>query len=119
VPATGLFTYPDLSVSCPPQFLEQAHLDTLINPVLLVEVLSESTEAYDRGKKFENYRSIPSLQAYLLVAQDRMHVERYTRQGGGDWLLHEVVPGGRLRLALPCGECEIAVEDLYGRQFKI
>ena len=117
VPATSLFTYPDVSVACPPQFLEKSLLDTLVNPVLLVEVLSESTEAYDRGKKFENFRAIPTLCTYVLVAQDRPHVERYTRQGAGDWLLHEVGPGGQLHLALPCGECQISLTDIYARVF--
>ena len=117
VPATGLFTYPDISVACPPKFLEPTPLDTLINPVLLVEVLSESTEAYDRGRKFENYRTIPSLREYVLVSQERVHIEHYTRQDNGDWLLHEVGPGGQLRLSLPCGVCELSVADIYARVF--
>ncbi len=86
VDATGLFTYPDIVIACgEPRFLD-AELDTLLNPVALVEVLSPSTEAYDRGKKFAHYRRIPSLVAYVLVAQDRPQVDRYTRRGD-EWVL--------------------------------
>ena len=109
VPASGLFTYPDVSVVCgPPQFLDGAE-DTLENPAVLVEVLSPATESYDRGKKFEGYRSIPSFADYLLIAQDRVMVEHYRRQEGGGWLLVERRAGEGLRLG--CGE--IAVDDLY------
>jgi Uma2 family endonuclease len=70
VPETGLYTYPDLVVVCgEPQFQDDV-FDTLLNPVLLVEVLSDSTESYDRGKKFQHYRSIESLQEYILVSQN-------------------------------------------------
>ena len=85
--ATGLYTYPDVVVFCGQPQLQDAHLDTLLNPTLLIEVLSPSTEAYDRGRKFEHYRSIDSLQEYLLVASDRMHSDLYTRQADGRWIL--------------------------------
>jgi len=79
VQATGLFTYPDVTVVCgEPQF-EYDRGDVLTNPVLIIEVLSDSTEAYDRGAKFEMYRTIPSLQHYVLIAQDRISVESFTR----------------------------------------
>ena len=87
VSATGLYTYPDAVVVCgEPQFVDEG-VDTLVNPTLLVEVLSPSTEAYDRGRKFEHYRKIESLRQYLLVASDRISVELYTRQPSGQWLL--------------------------------
>jgi len=87
VSATGLYTYPDVVVVCgDPQFTDQ-RFDTLTNPNLIAEVLSPSTEAYDRGRKFEQYGEIASLQEYLLVASDRVHVDLYTRQAGGRWLL--------------------------------
>jgi hypothetical protein len=70
VPATGLYTYPDVSVACGRPAFEDDTLDTLLNPTLLVEVLSASTEDYDRGTKLKNYRAIPSLGEYLLVASD-------------------------------------------------
>jgi len=89
VSATGLYTYPDLAIVYGPPRLEDRHGDTLLNPPVLIEVLSESTEAYDRGAKAGQYRRIPSLQELVLVAQDRPHIERYTRQPDGQWLLAE------------------------------
>lgn len=87
------YLYPDVSAYCgEPQFMD-ATRDVLLNPTLLVEVLSRSevlspsTEAFDRGKKFELYRSIPSLRDYLLIAADRGHADLYTRQANGQWLL--------------------------------
>jgi len=87
ISATGLHTYPDIVVVCGvPQFLDGCR-DTLLNPTLIVEVLSPSTEAFDRGRKFENYQSIDSLKQYLLVASERVHADLFTRQPGGQWLL--------------------------------
>jgi Uma2 family endonuclease len=87
--ASGLYTYPDLSVACEePQFAD-AHVDTLTNPALLVEILSPSTEDYDRGKKAKLYRAIPSLQELLIIAQDSYEVELYRRQPDGTWSLIE------------------------------
>ena len=89
VSATGLYTYPDVTVVCGTPEFEDEHRDILLNPTVLVEVLSDSTEAYDRGAKWEQYRKLPSLKEYLLIAQDRPHVERYMRQPDGGWLLRE------------------------------
>lgn len=87
VNATGLYTYPDLVVVCDePQFDDQVR-DTLLNPRVIVEVLSDSTEKYDRGTKFAHYRQLPSVQEYVLIAQDRPLVERYVRQADDTWLL--------------------------------
>jgi len=86
---TGLYTYPDFAVACPPIFFEDAEVDTLLNPVILGEVLSPSTEAYDRGRKFAQYRRLESLREYILLAQDEVRVERYVRQGDL-WVLSEV-----------------------------
>lgn len=87
VNATGLYTYPDLVIVCdPPQFEDHVH-DTLLNPRVIVEVLSDSTEKYDRGTKFAHYRQLPSVQEYVLVAQDRPLVERYVRQADDTWVL--------------------------------
>jgi Uma2 family endonuclease len=87
VTGTGLYTYPDVITVCgEPSFLGDQR-DTLLNPDLLVEVLSPSTEAYDRGRKFEQYKAIESLREYLLVASDRIHADLYTRQPDGRWLL--------------------------------
>ncbi len=87
IPATGLYTYPDIVVVCDDPRFEDDQFDTLLNPRALVEVLSDSTEKYDRGTKFGHYRQIPSLQEYVLVAQDRPLVERYVRQADATWVL--------------------------------
>jgi Uma2 family endonuclease len=87
VDATGLYTYPDVAVVCDEPQFEDAAVDTLLNPRAIVEVLSDSTEKYDRGAKFGHYRQLASLQEYVLVAQDRPLVERYVRQPDGSWLL--------------------------------
>ncbi len=85
--ATGLNTYPDVVIVCGERLYLDGHHDTLLNPKVIVEVLSPSTEAYDRGPKFEHYGQIESLQQYLLLSQDRMRAELYSRQAGGQWLL--------------------------------
>ena len=87
ISATGLYTYPDLVVVCDePQFEDQVQ-DTLLNPLVIVEVLSDSTEKYDRGTKFSHYRQLPSVQEYVMVAQNRLLIERYVRQTDDSWLL--------------------------------
>src|SRR2546427_1385475 len=88
VSRTGLYTYPDVVVVCGEIHFEDVHNDTLLNPTVIVEVLSASTEAYDRGEKFAHYRRLESLQEYLLVAQDKVRIEHYVRQGA-QWVLSE------------------------------
>jgi Uma2 family endonuclease len=86
---TGLYTYPDVTVVCgEPQF-EDAELDTLVNPKILIEILSSSTADYDRGGKFAHYRRIESLEEYVLISQDRCLIEHYVRQPHDHWLLSE------------------------------
>jgi Uma2 family endonuclease len=87
VSATGLYTYPDLVVVCGERKFLDDNRDTLLNPTLIVEILSPTTEAYDRGKKFSHYRTLESLQEYVLVSQDRVQVECFKRQSAGQWLL--------------------------------
>ena len=89
VQSTGLYTYPDATIGCGELLFDDDHRDTLLNPTVIVEVLSDSTEKYDRGKKSNHYRQIASLKELILIAQDRSHVERFTRQPNGDWLFHE------------------------------
>jgi len=89
VDASGLYTYPDVVVVRGAARFEDEQVDTLVNPTLIVEVLSDSTEAYDRGEKFEHYRKLNSLSEYLLVAQDRPHVDQFVRQADAQWLLAE------------------------------
>ena len=109
---TGLYTYPDVSVVCGQPQLADEHADILLNPTFIAEVLSPSTEGYDRGRKFEHYRTIESPAEYLLVAQDRVHVDLYTRQQDGRWVLSEA---SRLEdtLELRSIECRLALADLY------
>jgi Uma2 family endonuclease len=114
VPATGLYTYPDASVVCGDVELDTRELDTLRNPGVLVEVLSPSTEAYDRGEKFEQYRTIPSLSDYLLVSSTRVLVEHFARQPDASWVLREHRAGGRVRLSIGV---ELAVDELYLKVF--
>lgn len=95
VEATGLFTYPDVVVTCGEERFADEHLDTLLNPLLIVEILSASTEAYDRGKKFEHYQQIGSLREFVLVSQDERRVERFLRQDGS-WR-YEMFGSGTVR----------------------
>ena len=89
VSPSGLCTYPDVMVACGElEFLDE-EVDTLLNPILIVEVLSNSTRDYDRGDKFASYRAIAALQDYLLVDQNGCHVEYFSRQSGGRWILSE------------------------------
>lgn len=112
IEATGLMTYPDISVVCGEPRFDDSYKDMLLNPVVVIEVLSPSTAAYDRGEKSENYRQIPSLQAYLLVSQDRMHVEYYSRQPDNSWRFAEFKRSGD-RFVLAAIQCELALEDIY------
>src|SRR6185295_3571482 len=89
VRAPGLYTYPDVAVACGEPEFEDVFIDTLLNPTLLVEVLSPSTERYDRIAKSSYYRTIDSLAEHLLVAQDEIRVEQYVKQPNGEWLLFE------------------------------
>lgn len=109
IEATGLRTFPDVVIVCgDPVFVKG---DTLTNPTLIVEVLSPSTEDYDKNKKFDHYRRIPTLAEYLIVAQDRPHIERRERRTGGWWVEHyesliDVIE-------LPSVGCRLAAGDAY------
>ncbi len=111
VSSTGLYTYPDLTVVCgSAEFLDRRR-DTLLNPTLIVEVLSPSTEAYDRGRKFDHYRAIESFREYLLLPSDRIHADLFTLQEGR-WVL---TSADRLEdsLSLESIGCRLAMADLY------
>jgi Uma2 family endonuclease len=112
VEATGLFTYPDLTVVCDTPRFHPNGRDTLVNPRLVVEVLSSSTEAYDRGAKFAHYQSIASLEEYVLVSQTDERVEHYRRLETGQWLL-TVSEGADAVLVLPGLGCEIPLAEIY------
>lgn len=112
---SGLRTYPNVSVVCgEPQF-EDERRDTLTNPVVIIEVLSPSTETYDRGNKFENYQAIPTLREYVLVRQDRIRVEHYSRPEGADeWGFKARDDPGTV-LSIPGINCEVSLHDVYAK----
>lgn len=115
VSETGLYTYPDLLVVCGESRFEDDRRDTLLNPVLVVEVLSRSTEAYDRGAKFAHYASIESLQEYVLVAQDQPRIERFLRQEtAGDWL-YAPLSGSEATLHLPSIDCRLPLAEAFDK----
>lgn len=111
VSATGLYTYPDVVVVCDKPQFEDAEVDTLLNPRVIVEILSKSTENYDRGTKFLHYRTIQSLAEYLLVSQDQVHVEHHLRQHDG-WLLTET-SRREDAIELPSVGARLALSDIY------
>jgi Uma2 family endonuclease len=114
VPSTRLYTYPDVVVVCgEPQF-EDDSVDTLTNPTLVIEVLSESTELYDRGKKFGFYRTIESLAEYLLVAQDEYKVEQYVKQSDERWLLSDYRSLEDV-VELASIQCQLALREAYDK----
>jgi Uma2 family endonuclease len=113
VSASGMYTYPDFTVVCSQPQFEDGHVDTLLNPTLIIEVLSPSTEAYDRGAKFGYYRQLPSLQEYLLIAQDQMLIEHYVRAEDAWRYTATTDPAAVVRL-LAIG-CELPVAEVYRR----
>jgi Uma2 family endonuclease len=116
---SGLATYPDVVALCGEPAFDGSQQDTLLNPGLIVEVLSPTTEGYDRKTKSPHYRSIPSLAEYILVSQDRVRVERFQRQGtkqGTDWLLIELDDLGQT-LELPSIGCRLTLAEIYDRVF--
>ena len=110
----GLYTYPDLSVVCGSRQFADSQLDTLTNPALLVEVLSPTTQRYDRGDKAKLYRGIDSLQELLLVAQDRYEVELYRRQPDATWLIVEA-KGLESSIELTSISYTLRLAELYER----
>lgn len=111
VSAGGLYTYPDVVVTCGIEQFEDDHSDTLLNPVVIIEVLSPSTESYDRGQKFKFYRGLPSLVEYLLISQDMARIEHFTRQADG-WLFKDV-EGLESELWLESIGCSLKLVDVY------
>lgn len=112
VEATGLQTYPDLSVYCAPARFEGPSNEVLLNPRVIIEVLSPTTEAYDRSTKFDHYKQLPSLIDYLLVAQTHCQVDHFRRQDNGDWLLHTALTLEE-SIALDSINVTVRLLDLY------
>jgi Uma2 family endonuclease len=112
IPERNLYTYPDSMVIPCPVELQPGRKDTVTNPILIAEVLSDSTKAYDRDEKFAAYRTISTFQEYLLIDQSQHHVEQYTKQSANQWLFTEHT-GEDARLSLSSVPVEIALADLY------
>jgi Uma2 family endonuclease len=108
------FSYPDVVVRCGEPKYRNTNPATLLNPTVIVEVLSPSTKAFDEGLKFRYYREIDSLMDYVLVEQDKMQVVHYVRQPNGDWLLHEV-RGADASITLVSIDCRLQLSDIYDK----
>ncbi len=114
VAATGLYTYPDIVALCGEAKFDDDQKDTLLNPTLIIEVLSKSTEGYDRGEKFEHYRKLQSLAEYILVSQEKHHVDHYVRQPDNQWLLSES-SNPQDTIQLPSINCSLAIAEIYDK----
>jgi Uma2 family endonuclease len=112
VSSTGLYTYPDLMVICGTPAFAHDRQDTVTNPLIIAEVLSPSTERYDRGRKFSDYSTLDSLREYILISQSEPRVEVFRRQPGNDWQLCEYV-GLDAVLRVECLDCEIPLAEIY------
>jgi Uma2 family endonuclease len=113
IPSVKSYFYPDIGVVCEEPRFEDDVFDTLLNPKVIVEVLSPSTEAYDRGEKFVHYRQLQSLQEYILVSQDKVRVEHYFRQTQ-QWVLTDFQQLEQ-QLPLPSIQCELPLQEIYER----
>ncbi|MFO7885950.1 MAG: Uma2 family endonuclease [Desulfobacteraceae bacterium] len=112
IEAIDKFTYPDISIACEDIRFTDDSIPSLLNPLVIIEVLSDSTEAYDRGIKFRHYRLIPSLQEYILVSQHSCLVEKFFRSEEGKWLYsaHEDI---EQTITIQSANCEIALSEMY------
>lgn len=117
VPGDDSYVHPDAIVVCGEPVLEDTHADTLLNPSVVIEVLTDSTETFDRGRKWEGYRKIPSLRAYVLVSQKSSLIEVFERTDTDAWLFRAYVAGQSLSLSLAYGALIIEVDRVYARVF--
>jgi Uma2 family endonuclease len=112
VSPTGLYTYPDVVALCSEPRFDDDQKDTLLNPTVIIEVLSPSTEAYDRGDNFGHYRKLACLTEYVLISQEKIHIERYVRQPDNQWLLSET-SGLHDTVQLPSINCTLVLDEVY------
>lgn len=113
VPSAPPYRYADISALCgEAKFEEIGGIRSLTNPALIIEILSGSTEAYDRGDKFTHYKSIPSFREYLLVAQHRPHITHFVRQADGSWIYNEYNDLAAV-VKLASLNCELAMSEVY------
>jgi Uma2 family endonuclease len=111
IPSANVGAYPGVTVVCGELQRSSEDSASVLNPTLIVEVLSDSTEAYDRGDKFSYYRLMPSLQTYVLVSQRRPALERHVRNADGSWTMTVFGPG--TRATLDSIACELIIDDVY------
>lgn len=114
IPNQSIYTYPDVMIVAQPIELMEGRKDTIINPLIIAEVLSNSTEGYDRGQKFAAYRSIPNLQEYVLIDQYAMHIEHYAKTESRKWIFSEY-DGEDSILTLASVNFQISLADLYDK----
>jgi Uma2 family endonuclease len=112
--SAGVYVYPDVVVTCEKPQFEDAEVDTLVNPLVIIEVSSRSTESYDRGKKFGFCREIESLREYVLISQQSAHVERFFRGDDGVWRFNDA-NGLEAVMELPTIGCRIKLADVYAK----
>lgn len=110
--ATRLYTYPDGMIVCGKSLYADEHVDTIVNPLILIEVLSDSTESYDKGKKFDHYRQVPTVQEYILISQDIPQIERRVRVSDTEWRL-QVYDGLEAVLPLEAIDTSITLAEVY------
>ncbi len=112
--SSGIFAYPDLSVVCGEPSFHDEQRDVLINPRVIIEVLSPSTEAFDRGKKFARYQQLKSFTDYILIAQDEPRVDHYEKQADDEWLLH-IAHGLDAKIHIASINCDLVLSQIYNK----
>jgi Uma2 family endonuclease len=110
----NIYTYPDASIVCGTPLFDDAERDTLLNPLMIIEILSPSTERYDRGKKFHHYQTIATLKEYMLIAQDEHRIEHYTKHDDDTWRFSTYTTL-QASIPIPTIQCTIALEDIYDK----
>ena len=114
IPSRKIHTYPDIMVMKTPLEYEEGRTDTLVNPVMIAEVLSKSTKGYDRDEKFAAYRTIPTLQEYILIDQYTIHIEQYCKTNNNQWIFSEFTDGN-VNLNLASISCQMILSDIYDK----
>ncbi|HEU4323649.1 MAG TPA: Uma2 family endonuclease [Roseiflexaceae bacterium] len=109
---TGMYAYPDITIVCGNEQFEDDTQDSLLNPVIIIEVLSPSTEKVDRGRKFQSYRTMLSLREYILISQDDCRIERFARQSDNTWVYSEAA-GHDDVIELSTIQCVLRLADVY------
>jgi len=116
IEALDKYTYPDIVISCDKEVFEDESEDVLLTPLVIIEVLSESTEAYDRGDKFFHYQKIKSLSEYILVSQKNCLWEHYIKQAEGEWIYHEFHQLDNI-VNFKTIDCFVSLSDVYSKVF--